>query len=147
MQTLKDQSFGIIPVFKKTDGTFLFCLVQHQGEHYGFPKGHANLGETEEATARRELEEETGIAYVEIMSKSIFIQTYQFEYQGTMYDKTVRYFLGFVLNTATKIPEEFKKEISDMKWLPYEEAREVLKDYNADILIDQAWEFLKNKTV
>jgi bis(5'-nucleosidyl)-tetraphosphatase len=147
METVKDESFGVVPVFKKDDGGFLFCLVQHQGQHYGFPKGHANFGESQEMTAKRELAEETGLIDVNIVAKEVFDQAYQFEYEGIIYDKTVRYFLGFVLSTATTIPEEFKKEISDMKWLPYKEARKVLTYEDTKVILDQAWDFLNKDLI
>lgn len=143
METVKDESFGVIPVFKKEDGGFLFCVVQHQGQHYGFPKGHANPGESQEMTAKRELAEETGLMDVNIVAGEVFDQAYQFEYEGILHDKTVSYFIGFVLSTATTIPEEFKKEISDMKWLPYKETREILTHDDTKIILDRVSEYLK----
>ncbi len=147
MQTIKDQSFGVIPILKKPDGSLLFCLVQHQGEHYGFPKGHPNPGEEPVETARRELQEETGLVDVEIIPEVHFDHSYMFEKDEITYDKTVRYFLGHVSNMNTEIPEDFKHEISEMKWLSHEEAREVITYETAKLLLDQVWEFLKNKTV
>ena len=142
MQTVKDQSFGVAAVFKQSDGDFLFCLVQHQGEHYGFPKGHPNPGETPLETARRELEEETGLVDVEIIPELYFDHSYMFEKDGVTYDKSVRYFLGYVSNTNTVIPDDFKHEISEIKWLPYKEVRKMITYENAKLLLDQVWEYL-----
>lgn len=52
----KEKSCGIV-VFKEDK----VLLIHHNLGHWGFPKGHVELGETEEETARREVFEETGI--------------------------------------------------------------------------------------
>lgn len=143
MEMIKDQSFGIIPIFKNLQGDFLFCLVEHQGEHWGFPKGHPNQGETEEETAKRELKEETGIADIKIISDKYFIQKYTFEKDGIVYDKSVKYFLGFVSDVNTRTPDDFKDEISGMKWLAFSEARELITFDNAKVLLDELGEYLK----
>jgi 8-oxo-dGTP pyrophosphatase MutT (NUDIX family) len=93
MKTIQDNSFGIIPLHKTKDNIVLFCLVQHQGEHWGFPKGHPDPNETEIETAMRELQEETGISDFEIISDKFFEQKYVFEKDNVIYDKTVRYFI------------------------------------------------------
>lgn len=144
METVQDKAFGVIPVFKNPDGDFLFCVVQHQGEHYGFPKGHAEPGESEEQTAIRELAEETGIQNVKIASGVIYGQAYHFTNAEILYDKTVKYFLGFVASTDTQTPPEFKTEISDLKWLSYQEARNQLTYEDTKIILDQVWDFLKS---
>jgi len=142
MEMTKDQSFGIIPIFKNPEGDFLFCLVQHQGEHWGFPKGHPNTNEPEEETAKRELEEETGITDIKIISDISFDQQYIFEKDGTVYDKSVKYFLAFVSNVNTSIPDDFKNEISEMKWLAFKEARELITFDNAKVVLDQVRDYL-----
>lgn len=57
----KEKSCGNI-VFKKENGILKVLLVHHNLGHYGMPKGHVELGETEEETALREVFEETGIS-------------------------------------------------------------------------------------
>lgn len=52
-----EKSCGIV-VFK--DNKIL--LVHHNLGHWGIPKGHVELGETDEETAMREVFEETGIS-------------------------------------------------------------------------------------
>lgn len=58
-----EKSFGVIPVFKQ-ENNFTFCLIRHTEGHWGFPKGHQDIGESEQETATRELQEETGISTV-----------------------------------------------------------------------------------
>ena len=57
----KEKSCGNI-VFKKENGILKVLLIHHNLGHYGMPKGHVELGETEEETALREVFEETGIS-------------------------------------------------------------------------------------
>ncbi len=143
MQTVQDKSFGVIPVFKN-EGNFLFCVVQHgRGGHWGFPKGHPESNETEEETALRELLEETSIKDIGIVPGAIFTQGYVYEHEETIYDKTVKYFLGFVTDMVTEIPKKFQEEISEIKWLPYQELRELITYENAKVLLDEVHEYLE----
>lgn len=48
-------------VFTRQDGVCRYLIVQSREGWYGFPKGHAEPGETQEETALREIWEETGI--------------------------------------------------------------------------------------
>lgn len=142
MQTIKDNSFGIIPLHKSKDNVILFCLVQHQGEHWGFPKGHPDPNETEIETAKRELQEETGISDFKILFDKSFEQKYVFEKDNINYDKTVKYFIGNVFDISSNTPDNFQHEISEIKWLPYSETRKLITYENAKILIDEVNEFL-----
>lgn len=57
----KEKSCGNI-VFKEENNSIFVLLVHHNLGHWGIPKGHIELGETEEETAIREVFEETGIS-------------------------------------------------------------------------------------
>jgi D-alanyl-D-alanine dipeptidase len=126
MNTQKDNSFGIVAVFKDKDGIFLFCLVRHADGHWGFPKGHSNKGESEQDTALRELEEETGITNIELVNGKTFFENYSFEKDSVQYEKSVKYFLGMVSSTNTQTPRDFKGEIPELKWLSFEDAKTLL---------------------
>ena len=54
---INEKSCGAV-VFTRMDGEIKYVLAQALGGHYGFPKGHMELGETEEETALREIFEE-----------------------------------------------------------------------------------------
>ena len=80
-----DQAFGLIPVLINNNH-YQFLLIQHQGGHWGFPKGHAEAGESPVQSACREFEEETGITQYEVNEGVSLIEQYQFEVRGTQVD-------------------------------------------------------------
>ena len=56
-----EESFGVVPV-QKTENDWEVFLIQHiKGRYWGFPKGHAEAGETPIESAVRELKEETNL--------------------------------------------------------------------------------------
>jgi 8-oxo-dGTP pyrophosphatase MutT (NUDIX family) len=145
METRGDKSFGVVPVFKDAEGGFLFCLIQHAEGHWGFPKGHPDVGESEQETAKRELREETGVSLVDLKDK-FFIEKYTFEKKGVVHDKSVKYFLGFVTSIETTTLDNFKKEIPELKWVNYKEAKQLITFPVAKEILDQAFEYLDNLT-
>ena len=138
----EDRAIGIIPVYQSEDGKTLFCIVREGDGHWGFPKGHQELGETDEQTARRELEEETGIKHVEVDPNQTFAEEYTFLRDGGKYHKIVKYVLGRVQSTENATAESFKSEIPEVRWLSYEEAKEVLTFGEAKKMLDFAFEYI-----
>lgn len=138
MNNRQDLSFGIIPVSRRSDGDY-YLLVQHKAGHWGFPKGHAEPGETAEVSACREFEEETGIHAYERLSVS-FTEQYSFIKAGKPFDKTVTYFPAFVCSEAVVCQE---KEIKDYAWLTYDDALETLTFVQSKQVLVQAKEYLK----
>ena len=138
MNNRQDLSFGIVPISRRSDGDY-YLLVQHRAGHWGFPKGHAEAGETPEAAACREFEEETGIYAYECLSVS-FTEQYSFIKAGKPFDKTVTYFPAFVRSEAVVYQE---KEIKDYAWLTYAAALEILTFAQAKQVLVQVQEYLK----
>jgi bis(5'-nucleosidyl)-tetraphosphatase len=117
---MKDEAFGIVPILRQADGD-RFLLVQHRSGHWGFPKGHANPGESAIATACRELEEETGIKVDDLPGNVPFVEQYSFVKKGRTVQKTVVYFVAFVESADVTCQEE---EIQAYVWLTFEAASE-----------------------
>ena len=81
--------------FRVVDGAPLILLVRakQNPEHWIFPKGHIESGETSAQAARRELEEEAGVAgelvapagSLDFQSKDepVHVEYFVFEYLGT----------------------------------------------------------------
>ncbi|OGI61122.1 hypothetical protein A2814_01715 [Candidatus Nomurabacteria bacterium RIFCSPHIGHO2_01_FULL_38_19] len=143
MEKKKSKAFGVIPVFKNTDGSFLFCLIKQYQGHWGFPKGHMSKGESEEEAAVRELKEETGINDVKLLGNKFFIEKYGIDRKGEIREKTVKYFLGTIPNISTGTPENFKKEIIDLKWTNYKEAKHLITFSEAREMLDDVFKYLK----
>ena len=114
----RDEAFGIVPIHRQPDGDRIL-LIQHHSGHWGFPKGHPDPGETAIATARREFEEETGIADYEPIADRAFVEHYRFKRDGGSVEKTVTYFPAWVHATTVTCQAQ---EIRSFAWLPFEEA-------------------------
>lgn len=96
VKTKIDYSCGVIPL-RQTEAGREFLLVQHLAGHWAFPKGHPEGDETPIETARRELQEETGLADVKLIKSPAFEEAYSFtKKSGTVVEKTVTYYLGQV---------------------------------------------------
>lgn len=119
---MKDQAFGIIPVLVK-DQTHLFLLIQHHDGHWGFPKGHAENGESPLESACREFEEETGLMDYTVWQNVSFQETYSFNHRGQTIEKTVVYFPAQV-NSGTVTFQE--AEIQNYAWVTFDEALKLI---------------------
>jgi bis(5'-nucleosidyl)-tetraphosphatase len=119
MNVMKDAAFGIVPILMGEDGTLKFLLIQHWAGHWGFPKGHAEPGETAIATALRELSEETGVQPYKVLDDTSFSEDYTFERDGQTFDKTVTYFIGLVESEMVTTQEV---EIQDYAWVNFDTA-------------------------
>lgn len=87
--------------------------------HWGFPKGHADPGEDDLATARRETLEEAGIGNVAAVEG--FAHRSEYDVRGGKrgaYHKVVTYFLG----TTPQPVHELSDEHSQAAWLGFDEA-------------------------
>ena len=129
---------------EKSCGVIIFCddeylIIKHSSVgHWDFPKGHVEEGETELQTAQREVFEETGL-------KAKLIDGFKEEtnyYTRPGVFKTVVWFLGFVVNKKVKCQEG---EISDHKWLKFEDALKQLTFANAKEILKKANAFLQNR--
>lgn len=120
---MKDASFGVIPIHSE-NGTDRFLVVHQKKGHWGFPKGHADKGESALQAATRELAEETGITACRVAESPEFIEQYAFiTKKGKRVDKTVTFFIGRVDDPAvTPQPEE----VQGYDWLTADQVRERL---------------------
>jgi len=147
MKTIKDQSYGVVPIIKIGEEwqVLLVNQISYRGaddRFWTFPKGHPEAGESEIETAKRELMEETNIRDVQIVEEAKFSITYTFVHEGKQIEKTVTYYLGICGNTDTKIilPEE----IADVSWFPFKAAMETLSHKNAQQVLLQAGQYINS---
>ncbi len=106
----KEKSCGCIIIEKDK-----VLLIQQTKGHWGFPKGHVEVGETEIETARREVKEETNLD-VEINENKRYTMEY-FTDKGTY--KQVVLFIAKKISGNEKYQES---EIKSMKWVTFEDA-------------------------
>ncbi|BCX04294.1 MAG: diadenosine 5'5'''-P1,P4-tetraphosphate pyrophosphohydrolase [Candidatus Roseilinea sp.] len=137
-----ERSFGVIPVYRK-DGQTYFLLIRHNSGHWAFPKGHAEPGEGEMETARRELREETGIRDVTLYPEPVFEENYTktaWSDPRQTVAKTVRYFLGIVHDPRVRLQAA---EVQDYKWATYDEARAIITYDASRRLLEEAAQVLE----
>lgn len=63
VDSLVRRSCGVIP-YRKTEEGIRYLLLKQTNGYWSFPKGHMDAFETEEETALRELQEETGLSAI-----------------------------------------------------------------------------------
>jgi 8-oxo-dGTP pyrophosphatase MutT (NUDIX family) len=92
---------------------------------WALPKGQIDAGESGEATALREVAEETGVQTRSV--GKLGDVKYWFNWEGERVFKVVSFFLlvyeGGELGT---IPEAFRHEVEEARWLPLDEAPKLL---------------------
>ncbi len=140
---MTDASFGIIPIHDQA-GARRFLLVHQKKGHWGFPKGHAEPGETPTQTALRELAEETGIESVRLIGGDCFVERYSFlTKKCERVDKTVTFFIGLVDDPKVTVQPE---EVKDFAWLPADQARDRLTFPEARELLARVVDHLDQST-
>ena len=120
--SIEHVSCGVVPV-RRQGRSWEFFLVKHHQGYWSLPKGHQEAGENDEQTARRELAEETGITTVALYTDKTFIEDYHWKFNGQDNHKIVTYFLGLVEDAEITIQQS---ELADGRWIPMDEAEEVL---------------------
>ncbi len=117
------------------DGKVL--LVKHKnGGHIAFPKGHMEYGESEKETAIREVFEETGLN-IKIIDGFRYEMVYRI-YNNAL--KKVVFFQGEKISGVEKAQEE---EISELMWVPYEEAYKLLTHEDSKKMLNSFIEYQK----
>ncbi len=120
-----------------------FLLVENsrmknpEEKWWGFPKGHLEEGESNEEAAIREVEEETGIKS-EIIQK-IGQSKYNLTKNGENVFKVVTIYLMKYISGDLKAQLE---EVSNVIWLPYEEALKKLSYPKDKDLLKKAKELI-----
>ncbi len=136
MKTVKETSYGIIPLLYKEEELFVFIVKHSNSSFWGFPKGHPDDHEVSPLeTATRELKEETNLDVLEVYDMNPFTEEYEFIRGNEKVLKTVVLFAA-VVSSEYKIDD---KEILDAKWvslknlatnLTYPEAKNIANKLN-----------------
>lgn len=128
-------------VYRWKDGRLEVVLCgQHSPPSWRLPKGTPNLGEGLEETARREVEEETGLK-VQIEGKIGQI-SYWFSQKGIRYHKTVHFFLMSAIGGDTS---RHDPEFDEVAWFPIEEACARLTFKNEVEIVQKAQKLIESR--
>ncbi|MBR5134802.1 MAG: NUDIX domain-containing protein [Clostridia bacterium] len=115
-------------------------LIKHNGGHWAFPKGHVEKGETEEQTAYREVQEETGLS-VKIDTRYREMVTFS---PAPKTLKDVVYFAATVIG-GVETPQ--LTEVSDVRWVPFSEADRYITYENDRGLFKKLQSFLEQHPI
>ena len=136
----QEESFGIIPLSKANGRWEVFLIQHHRSGYWGFPKGHAEAGETPEEAAFRELKEETNLEPIQILYKKPLQERYSFLLEGRRIFKTVLYYIAEVKGQVILQ----KQEIHDGRWLPIPEAFAQVTHQEGKAILSQVEKLLPN---
>jgi len=128
-----EKSCGALVVRREKDNYYILMIRHKAGGSRSFPKGHMEQGESEYATALREVMEETS-SRIAIVSDFRATVSYS-PSPGVM--KEVVYFLAFTTEQSIRAREG---EIAEVEWIPLEEAERCLTHENDKIVFRAAME-------
>ena len=121
------------------------ALIQPRGKHvWALPKGHPNPGESLEACAQREVEEETGLRTVLEAPLGEIRYFYQFGRERVL--KSVTFFLfQYASGTIDQLHESMRQEVDTAAWVPLGEAERQLAYRGEQEMMGKAVTYLGTK--
>ncbi len=137
LNCLFEKSCGAVVFYRESDEIIRILLVKnHNSRHWSFPKGHVELGEAEEFTAKREIKEETNL---DVKIYNGFREETDYCPFGKI-RKHVVFFLAESKSSRVKIQES---EIDSYLWATVRQAHSLCSYDNDHKLIDKAIEYIK----
>lgn len=142
-------SVGTVVFRTREGGDREYLLLHYPSGHFDFPKGHIESGETEEMTARRETQEETGLADLTLHPHRISIRYFyrargaeygrrKREGRGTWIFKLVHFYPAETIEREVKLSHEHIGSC----WLPFAEALNRVTFDNARVVLGQVESWL-----
>jgi 8-oxo-dGTP pyrophosphatase MutT (NUDIX family) len=130
-----ETSCGIVLV---NYGTVL--LLQYPQGHWDFPKGHVEESdEDHHATARRELQEETGIEEIDFVPEFVERSEYSYRHKSRKRTKQVFWYLAETERLTVKLSAEHRGHM----WLDWAQAEEQLSHDATRTILNKAHEHMK----
>ena len=118
-------------VFRRTERG-IRILILRAFRNWDFPKGLVETGEDQLQTARREVNEETGLTEIDFPFGDEFKETLPYAA-----NKIARYYLAETTEHAIELPvspELGRPEHQEYRWVTYEEAEDLLPPRLAGVL-------------
>jgi 8-oxo-dGTP pyrophosphatase MutT (NUDIX family) len=113
---------------RRLRGRWWLAAIRPGGKDAGvwaLPKGNVGRGESPEATAVREVAEETGIEAVS--TGKLGDVRYVYTHRGARIFKVVSfYLLRYRRGRIGAVPARFQHEVEEVRWLPLDEAPRLL---------------------
>lgn len=136
---MEETSAGAV-IFRKKNNTIMFLLLHYPSGHWDFVKGKMESEETPLQTVIREAKEETGIVDLEFVKNFEEVIKYNFQFEGTLINKSVIFFLA-----ETKTEEiTLSHEHLDFTWLSFDGAIKKITYENAQRVLKNANKLLAN---
>ncbi len=117
----------------------LFLLIRDSYRNWGFPKGHLEQGEAPDRAALREVAEETGLSELFLRGEIETIDWY-FRFRGRLIHKFCHFFL--VESASENTTPQRDEGITACRWVPLEEAVELISYANARAVLRRAADHL-----
>ncbi len=127
IKCLYEKSCGGIIFYKNKASTRILLVKNNNGRYWSFPKGHIEIGETEEQTAVREIKEETSL---DVEIKDGFREVSDYCPFGKIHKRVV-FFLAQAFTDNVNVQEE---EIAEYIWVDLQQAKK-LCTYDNDLRI------------
>lgn len=126
----EESSFGVIPLTFRHNIWEVFLIQHVNGNHWGFPKGRREKGESPKETAIRELKEETGQEIIRFLPLPFLVETYRCQKQGALINKTVQFYIAEVtekvhLQAAEIIQGKWVKLSDLLTYVTFEEEKQL----------------------
>lgn len=112
-----------------------FLLILDSYKNWGFPKGHIDEGESPDVTARREIQEETGLGDL-ILRAPLGIIDWFFRFRGRLIHKFCHFYL-FESRESEATPQ-LSEGITACEWYSSKDALEKISYDNARGMLRQA---------
>lgn len=130
-----EKSCGVV-IYRRIGGNLEFLSISNRSDgHWGFPKGHVEKDESEEETAIREVNEETGLQVNLIFG---FRESVEYLVKEDI-KKEVVFFLARCNAQEVYIQLD---EIVDYKWANYKDSKYLLDYESSKIVLDKAYGFI-----
>ena len=129
-------------VFTRQGNEILYVVIQHLGGHWGFPKGHMEPGEDEQATALREIREEIGV-------HAVLVEGFRTAEEYPLPNKpgVTKQVVYFLAEYSGQELRHQKEELKAACLLPYEAAMQRLTFPEARQLLLEANDFMRSNAI